>query len=56
MARNPQTEVVMPTLLVGLEKAGLPMAQVKEAMDFIGCGRIISTNLTGGSRSERREV
>jgi hypothetical protein len=37
-ARNPQTEVVMPTMLGDLEKAGLPMARVKEAMESIGYG------------------
>jgi len=35
-ARNPQAEVVMPTLLGDFEKVGLPIARVKEAMEFIG--------------------
>ena len=35
-ARNPQSEVVMPTLLGDLKKVGLPIARVKEAMESIG--------------------
>jgi hypothetical protein len=38
-ARNPQTAVVMPTLLGDFEEAGLPLAQVKEAMESIGYGK-----------------
>ena len=38
-ARNPQTAVVMPTLLGNFEEAGLPLAQVKEAMESIGYGK-----------------
>ncbi len=35
-ARNGQTEALMPTLLGDFEQAGLPLTQVKEAMESIG--------------------
>jgi hypothetical protein len=38
-ARNSQTEALMPILLGDLEQAGLPLAQVKEAMTRIGYGK-----------------
>jgi hypothetical protein len=38
-ARTDQTEAMMPKLLGDCEKAGLPVAQVKEAMMSIGYGR-----------------
>jgi hypothetical protein len=37
--RNGQTEALMPKLLGDLEQAGLPLAQVKEAMASIGYGK-----------------
>jgi hypothetical protein len=38
-ARNPQAEVLMPKLQGDFEKASLPLARVKEAMESIGYGR-----------------
>jgi hypothetical protein len=37
--RNSQTEALMSTLLGDLERAGLPLVQVKEAMASIGYGK-----------------
>jgi hypothetical protein len=37
--RNSQSEALMPTLLGDLEQAGLPLAQVKEAMASIAYGK-----------------
>jgi hypothetical protein len=38
-ARNTQTDAIMPTVMGDLERAGLTITQVKEAMAAIGYGK-----------------